>query len=305
MDAKIDKTAFWTGLLLAIFIALATFFGTEISSVKDGFSDAFSPQPGFGDFAQEEVVTVAGESESDVEELTPASYAKVEALVEEQIVPKKQLLEAPLNILLLGDSTMIEGFGPALERLLEENNHTVNRYGVYSSGLTLDAKINWSVAGANYANQHSPDLIISSYGPNDGQTIYDSQGTHTVTSPSWESAYKRRVDKYVDSIFASAGAPEYLLIVGQPMPGTDDFRYKFTKINSVFAKVAEENEQIIYLDSWDRFTDNGNYTSLVADDSGKRAIARYADGVHLTPHGSKILSNLVLQKINTDLIEPN
>lgn len=313
MDFKNDlKTIFTTILLIGVLVGTAV-YSTELAQVEakmgtfvtDLHSDLNS-QLKNKEFVSKTDSRMESYPESNPESM-PLDKENIKSIIDEAVeyaIKSRPIkLEKPVNTLLVGDSMMIEGFGPELERRLESEQYNVDRYGVYSSGLTVDKRINWSESVRQRIEQHQPKLVIASFGPNDGQTIYDQYGAHTVRSDSWSDAYYRKATNFVNHVFEKDPKPAYLVLVGQPMPRSADFQYKFKKINSVYKRIAAENNSVLFVESWDRFSSNGSYSNLVTNSAGVRAYGHYSDGIHLTRHGSGILSELVITLIESEIIE--
>ncbi len=86
-------------------------------------------------------------------------------------------LTQPLKFLLIGDSLMREGFGPGLETALTGfKDVSVVREGLYSTGLNKTDFFDWTARAEEMIGQNKPDVVIVTFGANDGQGILDDQG---------------------------------------------------------------------------------------------------------------------------------
>jgi uncharacterized protein len=215
------------------------------------------------------------------------------------IIPKK--ITTPITILVVGDSMMIEGFGPQLEAdLLTYPGITVIRQGKYSTGLNRIDYYDWYSTTQDLINAYSPQIIICMYGANDGQPIIDYRSNIKINlgDNRWKDVYTNRVNTYMSIVSKSVRRVYW---VGQPIPATQEFHDKFLLMNDIYDTQSKLFKNVIYVNSWDRFAVNGQYSSVVADDNGLKQTVKYSDGVHLTPHGSKILSTLVINQIKEDV----
>jgi lysophospholipase L1-like esterase len=218
------------------------------------------------------------------------------------VVPKAELgkMKPPFKFMIIGSSSMLEGLGPRMEKDLYTIPHmTVIRRGKYSSGLTRPDFYNWNIVSQQLINEHKPQVIITQFGGNDGQTISDSRGRRIpYGAAGWDDVYRQRVDEFMRVI--SQVRRVYWLEL--PIAGTPDFTEKFRRMNRIQREVASKYPNIVYVEVWDRFAPNGRYEHVLADDSGRRGVVKAGDGVHLTEHGSKILSSIMLRYVKEDIL---
>jgi len=207
-----------------------------------------------------------------------------------------QKISAPVKFLLVGDSMLLVGFGPALENsLLKFNGVSVVREGQYSTGLNRIDYFDWFTKTDELIEQHKPDILIVMFGGNDGQGIKDTNGkAHEFGSESWKEVYRQRVN-----IYLSRTSPKLKKIywVGHPITGNDSFLNKFQTMNPIYKSECEKFPNAVFVDTWERFAVNGQYRQSIPDDNGLWQIAKQSDGVHVTDFGGGILADLVIKQI--------
>lgn len=243
------------------------------------------------------VLFLAGCSDGLKPELTDGN-SNTPAVTPPPAVPEKMGL--PVKFLLVGDSLMIEGFGPAMEKaLLEHEGVSLVREGVYSTGLNRTDFFDWAAKTEELIGINKPDALIVMFGANDGQGITDSNGKdHPLGTPGWSETYGQRVNAYLTRISPRV---KKIYWVGHPIPGNDNFMRKITAMNPVYQTEAAKFPNVVYVNTWDRFAVNGKYSRMVTDDDGKSAAAKSGDGIHVTSFGGKIMAGVVLKATQKDI----
>ncbi len=209
-------------------------------------------------------------------------------------------MSPPLNFLIVGDSLVIQSFGVLTEqKLFSYEGVDVYREGHYSTGLNRIDYYDWYAKTQELIDSFEPDVLIIFIGSNDGQGIVAYDGAvHKWPSPGWDVAYRERIHKYMEDFSPQVSK---LYWIGHPVPKTDNFNLKFTKMNEIYSSESLNFDNIVFINSWDRFTVNGVYSPTVADDSGLSQYVKSSDGVHLTPHGGKILTELLFTYMEKDI----
>ena len=207
-----------------------------------------------------------------------------------------QKIAAPVKFLLVGDSLMREGFGPALETSLRAyKDVNLVREGVYSTGLNKTDYFDWVAKTEELIGLNKPDVLVVMFGANDGQGILDDDGkAHELGTDGWRDVYTQRVDRYLTRI---APRVKKLYWVGHPIPGSDKFMRKFSVMNPIYQSEIAKFPNAVYVDTWDRFAVNGVYKRSLPDENGHPQVARQGDGVHVTNFGGKIMAGLVINAI--------
>lgn len=205
-------------------------------------------------------------------------------------------LNKELTILIIGDSLILHGFGPQLEKDLSSLDKVkVIREGQYNTGLNRINYFDWYKETSQLLEKNKLDYLVVMFGSNDGQAIKTKDGKSIqLYAPGWEDGYRERVKDFMDLVSPKVNK---VFWIGQPIPGNKDFNKKFTLFNRIYEEESKNYSNIIYINTWDRFAINGKFSQLVANDAGLIGAVKENDGVHLTIHGSKILSNFVVNII--------
>lgn len=211
-----------------------------------------------------------------------------------------QKITAPVKFLLVGDSMMLVGFGPALEnKLLKFNGVSVVREGQYSTGLNRIDYFDWFTKTDELIRQHNPDVLIVMFGGNDGQGIKDKNGkAYEFGSENWKEVYRERVNIYLSRISPKV---KKIYWIGHPITGNDGFFAKFQTMNPIYQSESAKFPNAVFVDTWERFAVNGQYRQSIPDDNGLWQIAKQSDGVHVTDFGGGILANLVIKEMSKDI----
>lgn len=95
-------------------------------------------------------------------------------------------------VLLVGDSMMMEGFGPVLQRTLRKRpDLEVVREGKYSTGLSRQDYFDWPAQLEKLVGKYNPDMVVICMGANDPQDIIDeNRKRHHADSESWKTIYR-------------------------------------------------------------------------------------------------------------------
>ena len=209
-------------------------------------------------------------------------------------------LTLPVKFLLVGDSLMIEGFGPELEKAVARHDgFSAVRKGVYSTGLNRSDYFDWTAETENLISLNSPDALIVIFGANDGQGITDSDGKdHPLGTPGWSETYSKRVNAYLTRI---SPIVKKIYWVGHPIPGSDTFLRKIKPMNSIYEAEAAKFMNVSYVNTWDRFAVNGKFSRTLRDDDGRSGAVKSGDGIHVTAFGGMIMAGLVIKAVEKDV----
>lgn len=197
------------------------------------------------------------------------------------------------KFLLIGDSMMQTGFGTILEKnLLQIQKVNVVREGKFSTGLNRIDYYDWYNRTQELIDANHPDYLIVYFGSNDGQQIIDKSGkVIKLYATGWEEVYRERVAEYLNK-FSSQVKSIYW--IGHPVPGNLDFYKKFSLFNKIYEEEILKFPNVYYINTWDRFLVNGEFSNMVADDRGVIKAVKSNDAVHVTDHGGQIMSDLVI-----------
>ncbi|MDR3570178.1 MAG: DUF459 domain-containing protein [Syntrophobacteraceae bacterium] len=201
----------------------------------------------------------------------------------------------PRKVLIVGDSEMAEGFGPALQRRLEKYTTVkVLRKGVYSTGFVHQETFNWTDTLKSLIATYHPDLIVIHMGANDPIDIVPKTGRRMYFgNDKWREVYGLRVAQFLKIVSEKKIMTFW---VGMPIMGSAKYCAKIEVINSVFKQECDKVSGCFYVDTWSALTStNGKYTAYERAPSGKLCRIRAKDNVHLTGAGGKLLTDFFLK----------
>jgi S-formylglutathione hydrolase FrmB len=203
------------------------------------------------------------------------------------------------KVLLLGDSMMLEGLGPQLQKELRRRyeNLTVERDGRYGTGLTRLDYFDWLDFFDRMLVKYSPELVILTVGANDPQDILDPEGPPGrrrifVGTAGWNEVYAARVAKLL-KLAEDRGVRVFW--VGLPIMGREPYGGRVANINAVAAAACAGAPNCRFWDSWLSVADaRGRFISYALDEKGRRLRLRGRDSIHLTEEGGRIMAHKFL-----------
>jgi uncharacterized protein len=204
----------------------------------------------------------------------------------------------PARIYLAGDSDA-GTFAPFLERQLESTGVTklTVDYKV-SSGLARPDFFDWPARLHEQIPVVSPDIVVVTFGGNDGQPIHGLD--KNVDTPEWRAEYGKRVSAVMDYLSQDGRT---LIWVGIPNAGSPNLTARLEIQNEVVKEQLATHPNVVFVDAWDRFTGiDGGYASYVVDPrDGESKPVRGGDGFHLNTKGAEILANDISQAVLSEL----
>lgn len=215
---------------------------------------------------------------------------------------KPRLTRQYRRFLFLGDSVMLD-LGTQLQYSLKEKYNIANTKLDYkvSSGLNRIDYYDWYARTRDIIGDYQPDVMVVIFGGNDTQDIADFQGKYRVVgTKEWQKAYRERVEKYAKLLAASPIGKVYW--IGQSRSNKSQYRRLFPMMNEIYRDVSKSHPKITFISTWDTFAQGSEFAPVVADKSGKRGYVKVNDGLHFTLHGSRIVSDLIVDKMVADRI---
>lgn len=214
---------------------------------------------------------------------------------EHQEIPRLSLEDGKLIIqdyatfLFIGDS-MMQGISMSLASKLKKQNIQVIDMAKQSTGLTYQKFFNWPEVLENTLNENSNiDAIVVVLGANDPWNI----GKIKFASLEWDSIYSQRVQTILE---LAKARNIFVFWYEVPMVRNKQLNEKIRHLNQIY-----ETESFLYNAFFIKtnflFAPNDEYTPEIEKEDGKKVRIRSNDGIHFTPAGSRLLSNLLLQKI--------
>ncbi len=210
--------------------------------------------------------------------------------------------QRPPKVLLVGDSMMMEGFGPVLQRTLRKRpNLEVIREGKYSTGLSRPDYFDWPAHLKMLVERDDPDLIVICMGANDPQDIVDAdKKRHHADSASWKEVYRSRAEKLL-GIATARGSR--VIWAGLPIMSKEPYSTRIRRLSNLQKEACEKfPQQALFVDTKAVLADSsGNYTTFVTNEKGRHVRLRYKDMVHVTEEGGRLLTESLLPAIDRQL----
>jgi hypothetical protein len=203
----------------------------------------------------------------------------------------------PATVLILGDSDA-GTFGPTLKELLAETGvvRTELDYKV-SSGLSRPDFFDWPAHLRDIIPATNPDIVVVTFGGNDGQGLFDGAGNVLVGQPSgepggdleWREEYGRRVLDVIDYLAADGRT---VVWVGIPNDDNPDVTARMRVQDEVVRAAIAMRPGVAFVDTWARFSgrDGGWAEYLIDPRDGQGKDVRADDGFHLNQVGAEILA---------------
>ncbi len=197
-----------------------------------------------------------------------------------------------IKVLLIGDSMMMEGLGPTLQKSLRQRSdlHVV-REGRYSSGLSKPDFFNWPQNLKKLLAKHDPDLLIISLGANDTQDIMIGKRRFRIDTEEWERVYAIRVINFLELATAD---DRKVLWVSLPVMGRMPYANRTKIVNNITADMSAFYPGVAYENIEHLLTQNGKYTSFIKDKNNKTIRLRSKDKIHVSTAGGQILTKYLV-----------
>lgn len=204
-------------------------------------------------------------------------------------------LNCPVKVLLVGDSLMMEGFGPVLLRTLRQReDFEVRREAKYSTGLSRPDYFDWQERMAELVLEFDPDLVLICLGANDAQDIIDEhKKRHIAGSKSWAEQYFARALNLSET---AQGQGAKLIWVGLPIMGKEPHASRVKMLSQEqLAATLVAPETRVYVNTYAVLADEqGQFSSLLPDENGIPVRIRHKDKIHVNEAGGKMLVDSVL-----------
>ena len=273
-------------------------FGADDTAADSGAADATS-------LAVEP--SVSGELSTTSVAVSSSSPSSTVPVPAESPVPTAA---DPAVVLIAGDSEA-GTFGPYLETILNETGvvRTELDYKV-SSGLARPDFFDWPAHLESVIPTAAPDIVVITFGGNDGQGLSDTSGNFLFGQPSgddgaddeWRAEYGRRVAEVMEFLAADGRT---LIWVGIPNDDSPDVTARMRVQDEVAREQAAAHPGVVFIDTWKRFSGiSGNWAEYVIDPrDGQGKDVRADDGFHLNQAGAEILALDIAEAVRADLVE--
>jgi hypothetical protein len=163
-----------------------------------------------------------------------------------------------------------------------------------STGLAQPGVFNWFSYLPSKVSQLKPNVVVMSFGGNDGQSLFGTGGGEQYGTPEWMAEYRRRVAGLMDEVLARKAR---IVWVGLPIPRDPSLAAKFRVMNGIFSSEAAKRPGLVaYVDNYKRFeAPNGGYADYLRDAGGTFVKVRASDGVHYDIGGAQIVSDEIFK----------
>ncbi len=202
----------------------------------------------------------------------------------------------PLRVLEVGDS-LGEDLGFQLSAELPPTGvATVAADAVGDTGLSNENYYDWPVhLQQDIATSH-PEVVVIFLGANDGQGFDVNGAPVEYGTAGWIAAYTQRVDQMLEE---SDQAGARVVWVGMPPMQDPALNSEMQQIDTIYRQQTEKFHGALYLSSAPVLAPNGQFTFQLTASNGQPEVIRTPDGVHLTTPGAQLLSQAVIQAIDT------
>jgi hypothetical protein len=194
------------------------------------------------------------------------------------------------TVLVTGDST-VQGIDAALGDRLRRSVRLVRDFRP-GSGISHD---DWPRIAAAEADRFRPRATVISIGATDGYPMLLADGT-TVTccAEPWQAEYERRLRAAMTS-FVRAGRG-YALWLTLPAPQDPRRAAISAVVNAAIQRAAAAVAGVVVV-RLDRVLSPGWRYHRVLRYRGSRRVVRTPDGIHLSPAGAAIATDLILRAL--------
>lgn len=216
----------------------------------------------------------------------------------------------PLEILLLGDSlaggAIRDQFAVVVAALPFVELEVL---AVTSSSLCNNWFFDWPEAAQRCVqvklerDRRPYDAVVVLIGANDAQDIVLANGVClSFGSPQWSMEFTRRCDRLM-GILAATTTKVYWLSI-PPMQAAL-FQERISVVNAIYEQVAKAQKTVSYINLARTLGDKqGNYVAAKLVD-GTLQVIRCADGVHPEVAGGRLVSRLLVERLDQDFYISN
>ena len=207
----------------------------------------------------------------------------------------KLVIKNSATLLLIGDS-MMQGVSMTLTPQLKRRNLQVIDMAKQSTGLTYTKFFNWNEALEN-ALEENPniDIIVVMLGANDPWNI----GRVRFGTPEWDSIYTERIQAIIE---AAKAHDAFVFWYQVPLVKNKKLSAKIEHLNTLY-QAQDDQERVFFLETNPIFAPDGEYLPERENAKGNKVRIRANDGIHFSGYGSRLLSSLLLEKLEVIIEE--
>ena len=206
------------------------------------------------------------------------------------------ILEPHSTFLLIGDS-MMQGVGMTLVRELQKRDFNVINLAKQSTGLTYPHFFDWQQSLKDaFAKNPNINVVVMMVGANDPYNMPKIK----FQSPEWVEIYTQRIQ---DIIQTTLSHKAIIIWYQVPFVKKEPLNQKLIFLNTLYKENVESAKQV-FLDSNAILSPDNAYTAYIKAPNGKSIRLRNSDGIHFSTEGSKLLSQILLDRLEV-LQEPH
>lgn len=207
----------------------------------------------------------------------------------------KLVIKNSATLLLIGDS-MMQGVSMTLTPQLKRRNLQVIDMAKQSTGLTYTKFFNWNEALEN-ALEENPniDIIVVMLGANDPWNI----GRVRFGTPEWDSIYTERIQAIIE---AAKTHDAFVFWYQVPLVKNKKLSAKIEHLNTLY-QAQDDQERVFFLETNPIFAPDGEYLPERENAKGNKVRIRANDGIHFSGYGSRLLSSLLLERLEVIIEE--
>lgn len=238
---------------------------------------------------------------------TPTAVAAAAAAPSDRNFPPlsddgRIVLTAQDKVLLVGDS-MMQGVAPHVARALQKANIASLDLSKQSTGLAYPSYFDWPATVHKVIPESGITVMVVLLGANDTWDIYTGGRAERFGSEKWQSVYAERIDSMVK--FAESQNVRVIWL-GAPNMGREKINSGVKILNHLYQ--SENNDGLARYVSTRELLSGGDDTDVyqkhITIDGGKTVTVRTDDGIHFTPTGQTMLSNLILRQFALPVAAP-
>jgi hypothetical protein len=204
----------------------------------------------------------------------------------------------PLRLWVGGDSVS-QTFGTQLIRVAEGTGLFKGTLDFHlGTGLAVPSYFNWPEHFVKDIVPTNPDVIVTSFGTNDGQNIQTDDGKVLQRfSPEWYDEYQKRVGQTMDLLKSPTNDRVIIWCTPPPM-GPTTGTHGMDRITYIGWLEAKTRPWVHFCDTWSYFSDaNGQFQhSLLMADGQVRGL-RQKDDIHMSDIGGTLLGWVVIDDL--------
>ena len=210
----------------------------------------------------------------------------------------------PLKLWVGGDSVS-QTFGTQLIRVAEGTGLFKGTLDFHlGTGLAVPTYFNWPEHLVKDVVPTNPDVIVTSFGTNDGQNIQLDNGKVLQRfSPEWYDEYQKRVGQTMD-LLKSPNNDRVVMWCTPPPMGPTTGTHGMDRITYIGWLEAQTRPWVHFCDTWAFFSDaNGQFQHSLPMADGEVRGLRQKDDIHMSDIGGTLLGWVVIEDLQayTDL----